>query len=97
MTDAPETIWAGPSQDDKGVFWDVGHWDADYDEKCIEYTRTDVAQARIAQLEADLATARNNALQEAADACCHPTNAHNGGESAICRNRVLAMIKVPNP
>jgi hypothetical protein len=47
MTDAPETIWAGPSEDDKGVFWDVGHWDADFDKDCIEYTRTDKAQAQV--------------------------------------------------
>jgi hypothetical protein len=50
MTDAPETIWAGPSEDDKGVFWDVGHWDADYDAKCIAYTRTGISQAKIAEL-----------------------------------------------
>jgi len=43
MTEAPEKIWAGPSEDDKGVFWDIGHWDADYDAKCIEYTRSDIA------------------------------------------------------
>jgi hypothetical protein len=39
---APEKLWAGPSEDDKGVFWDVGHWDADYDENCIEYIRADI-------------------------------------------------------
>jgi hypothetical protein len=54
MTDAPETIWAGPSEDDKGVFWDVGHWDADYDAKCTEYTRTDISQTRVTELEAAL-------------------------------------------
>jgi hypothetical protein len=55
------------------------------------------AQARIADLKADLATARNNALQEAANACCHPTNVNGGGESAICRGRVIALSKKPNP
>jgi hypothetical protein len=58
-----------------------------------EYHGIDVDQARIAELKGALLTARNNALQEAANACCHPTNAHNGGESAICRNRVLALSK----
>jgi hypothetical protein len=50
------------------------------------------AQARIAELEAALATARSDAFQEAANACCHPTNVHDGGESAICRGRVLAAL-----
>jgi hypothetical protein len=54
MTDAPEKIWAGPSVDEKGVFWDVGHWDADFDADCTSYTRTDVADARIKELEDEL-------------------------------------------
>ena len=27
MSDAPDTIWTGPSIDDKGEYWDVGHFD----------------------------------------------------------------------
>jgi hypothetical protein len=57
MTEAPEKIWAGPSEDDKGVFWDIGHWDADYDAKCIEYTRSDIAdtlRAEVARLNKQL-------------------------------------------
>jgi hypothetical protein len=56
---APDKIWAGPSEDDKGVFWDVGHWDADYDENCIEYIRKDISDVRIEELEEALKTARD--------------------------------------
>ena len=59
------------------------------------YAEIEVKNARIAELEAALVTARENALQEAANACCHPTNVHDGGESAICRNRVLALKANP--
>lgn len=54
IADAPEKIWAGPSEDDKGVFWDVGHWDADFDADCTQYTRTDLGEARITELETAL-------------------------------------------
>jgi hypothetical protein len=59
-----------------------------------EWVRYDEAQARIAELEVALAKARNDAFQEAANACCHPTNVHDGGASAICRGRVLAALKI---
>tara|TARA_R110000851_G_scaffold207162_1_gene359139 strand:- start:41 stop:247 length:207 start_codon:yes stop_codon:yes gene_type:complete len=59
-----------------------------------EWVMYEDAAARIAELEAALATARNDAFQEAANACCHPTNVHDGGASAICRGRVLAALKI---
>jgi methyl coenzyme M reductase subunit C len=47
MTDAPETIWA----------WNTANCDGDWtiaEGQGIEYTRTDISQARIAELEAAL-------------------------------------------
>mgnify|MGYP003654466936 CR=1 FL=1 len=86
MTDAPETKWLTPNGGlPTGAPWPKS--------ELVEYTRTDISQARIAELEAALATARNDAFQEAANACCHPTNVHDGGASAICRGRVLAALK----
>jgi hypothetical protein len=64
MTDAPETIWTtGNSQ--------TGSWNDSDVRHCpgTEYTRTDISQARIAELEAALVTARKDALQEAAALC----------------------------
>jgi hypothetical protein len=65
-----------------------------YKEDRGEWVMYEDAAARIAELEAALATARNDAFQEAANACCHPTNVHDGGASAICRGRVLAALKI---
>jgi hypothetical protein len=50
MSDAPEKIWAHPPT----VFdeWDV--WQTSETDGAIEYTRTDVAEARIKELEAAL-------------------------------------------
>ena len=56
MSEAPERIYAGPSVDDKGVFWDVGHWDKEPDEGCIEYVRAGMLHeifARYSKAEAD--------------------------------------------
>ena len=61
MTDAPEKIWAWKSADDFGY----GGWSLTDDWEAAlktEYTRTDIAQARIA-------TAREDALREAASLC----------------------------
>jgi hypothetical protein len=52
MTDASEIIWAGPSEDDNGVLWDVGHWGADFDENCIKYIRYDKHTAYMADMRA---------------------------------------------
>jgi hypothetical protein len=52
MNDAPDNIWAGPSEDDKGVFWDVGHWDADFDKGCVKYLRYDKHRAYMADMRA---------------------------------------------
>jgi hypothetical protein len=79
MTDAPETIWVGSDicHDDFGPEPNIWKDEASSYETDIKYTRADVAQARIdeakdariAQLEAAIVTARNDALQEAADVC----------------------------
>jgi hypothetical protein len=57
MNDAPEKIWAGPDMDDKGNHWENGDWDCRkglVSPFYIEYTRSDIAQARIEKLEAAL-------------------------------------------
>ena len=59
------------------------------------YAEADELRAQLAAAEAQAKTARDDALREAADACCHPTNVEAGGESAICRGRVLALINTP--
>jgi hypothetical protein len=51
MTDAPETIWAKEGHDSWGQY---GDWYRDNKGGGTEYTRSDVSQARIAQLEAVL-------------------------------------------
>jgi hypothetical protein len=48
MTKAPETIWVGPSRDDKGEFWDVGHWDSEPDPNCVPYVPRDLHLAKVA-------------------------------------------------
>jgi hypothetical protein len=76
MTDAPETIWAWPHDDKRGWYAggcstevNLGMLGKQADEQS-EYTRTDISQeARIAELEAALATARADALREAASLC----------------------------
>jgi hypothetical protein len=75
MTDAPETIWRWAVQN-CGGFIEYSDFPV-ISEHSTKYTRADVAQARIdeakdariAQLEAAIVTARNDALQEAADVC----------------------------
>jgi hypothetical protein len=62
MTDAPKKIWAladrrkhwqdEPPQDGQHA----GHW--------TKYTRTDISNARIAELEAEIVTARADALRD---------------------------------
>ena len=67
-----------------------------YKEDCGEWVRYDEAQKRIAELEAALVTARENTLQRAANACCHPQIAdHDSGEAGLCRSRVLALKATP--
>ena len=60
MTDAPETIWAWPHHDKRG--WYAGGCSTEINfgmlgkqaDEQSEYTRTDISQARIAELEAAL-------------------------------------------
>jgi hypothetical protein len=54
-------------------------------------------KARAAGKAGELEAVRNEALREAANACCHPTNVKDGGASALCRGRVLALIKEAKP
>jgi hypothetical protein len=63
----------------------MAHWEG----------RAEKAELRMAGFESALATARNKAIQQAANACCHPTNVDRGGESGMCRNRVLALKSTP--
>jgi hypothetical protein len=76
MTDAPERIWAWPEPDD-GLDDQVDEWGwvyGDWDRSCpedgvgVQYLLADIAAARIAALEADLARARERveALERAA-------------------------------
>jgi hypothetical protein len=56
MTDAPETIWAG-GREPEWFFDDPSdHRDGGY----AEYTRTDISQARVAELEGSLDRAEMN-------------------------------------
>jgi hypothetical protein len=48
----PETIWAWHFLHEKQNDVMKGGWDNVKDHTCTEYTRTDISQARIAQLEA---------------------------------------------
>jgi hypothetical protein len=50
MTDAPETIWAGGKEPEWFFDDPSDHRDGGY----AEYTRADISQARIAELEAAL-------------------------------------------
>ena len=97
--DAPETIWFAPNDGDlNGKGWagvcsgeDKLYWETSAahhpDDNEIPYTRKDIADARIAELEGELvgpkidrngiaifkvrAKARNDALDEAAKLCGH--------------------------
>jgi 5-methylthioribose kinase len=50
----PETIWAWHFVHEKQNDVMKGGWDNVKDHTCTEYTRTDISQARIAQLEATM-------------------------------------------
>jgi hypothetical protein len=55
MTDAPETFWVDPSsEDDLNMYVGHGSSTMDYLNMDVSYTRTDISQARIAELEAAL-------------------------------------------
>jgi hypothetical protein len=54
MTDAPEQIWAGISAARDGWYQNVNMKCGMYEFDMTEYTRTDIANARIAELEAAL-------------------------------------------
>jgi hypothetical protein len=57
MTDLPEKIWVAPPHDDPLWKSGAGEWDVSEDwavENKVAYTRTDLAEARIAELEAAL-------------------------------------------
>lgn len=62
--DAPELIWAEPGL--------PGYLDEHNDLYTVEYIRKDISDKRIAELEAAAVTARNDALDEAADSVFHP-------------------------
>jgi hypothetical protein len=58
MANAPETLWVDPSSmDDLNMY--VGHDSRtmDYLNMDVEYTRADISQARIAELESQLDSA----------------------------------------
>jgi hypothetical protein len=66
MTDAPETIWAWPHDDKRGWYAggcstevNLGMLGKQADEQ-FEYTRTDISQARVAELEGSLDRAEMN-------------------------------------
>jgi hypothetical protein len=62
MNEAPEKIWAG-GREPEWFFDDPSdHRDGGYK----EYTRTDIAQARIAELEAELHTMKTSGIIEVA-------------------------------
>jgi hypothetical protein len=94
MSDAPEKIWA--TRGDAGT----GCWNAERSRMLIhmpdgwetEYTRTDAANARIAELEVALSKARDDALHEAA-------NIANGYGSCACdpdmHAAILRLIEQP--
>tara|TARA_R110000851_G_scaffold13075_2_gene44920 strand:- start:1081 stop:1389 length:309 start_codon:yes stop_codon:yes gene_type:complete len=64
MTDAPETIWVDPTGVDELDMYVAHASDTmDYLNMDIAYTRTDIPQARIAQLEAALAQCRGMARE----------------------------------
>jgi hypothetical protein len=63
MTDAPETIWAAKSSISQATMW----WN-DNSAGGVEYTRADVAQAKIAELENALAAASGTIAAMRADA-----------------------------
>tara|TARA_R110000744_G_scaffold375761_1_gene489454 strand:+ start:1093 stop:1362 length:270 start_codon:yes stop_codon:yes gene_type:complete len=54
MTDAPEKIAVWRFLPSKANEWLLGGWSLEHDRKTTEYTRTDVANARIEELEAAL-------------------------------------------
>ena len=67
MTDAPEKIWAAPPWNDEGWESGAGEWDVSEGwavDRKVEYTRADIAQARIAELQEALADVLHTALQE---------------------------------
>jgi hypothetical protein len=57
MNDAPEKIWAWYFLYEKQNAVMKGGWDNVKDHACTEYTRTDIAQARIDELEGFIAKA----------------------------------------
>ena len=65
MTDAPETIWRWAVQN-CGGFIDYSDLPV-ISEHSIEYTRTDIAQARIAELEAQAINFRESIRKAALD------------------------------
>lgn len=87
MTNAPEKIWIEIDGDDILIHNNKPN--------LLELISTGflLAYIRKDRHDALLKQVREDALREAADACCHPTNVESGGESAICRNRVLALIE----
>jgi hypothetical protein len=110
MSDAPETIWATGNKT-------TGSWNHTPLSLRIApvqtaYTRTDISQARIAELEAALVTAREDALREAEkamrDECTAPEGTYHpisekaiwDAESAtveIASMTILALLSKAKP
>ena len=86
MTDAPETIWAG-GREPEWFFDDPSdHRDGGY----AEYTRTDISQARVAELE-DAFKSAMGALGDIHDGEPEWPD-DDKKELAWCRNRAFTTI-----
>ena len=70
MTDAPEKIWVTPEPVEGFEFWDGCLVFDTKEEEGYGYTRTDIAEARVAELEGKLADAYGTIekMQATADA-----------------------------
>jgi hypothetical protein len=89
MNDAPETLWVDPSSmDDLDMY--VGHDSStmDYLNMDVEYARSDIAQARIKELEAALATAKVD-FDEIAETCWDKID-HNALRAACEESCLIA-------
>ena len=88
MTDAPEKIWAKEGHDSWGQY---GDWYRDKKGGGTEYTRIDVSDARIAELEAALLVA-DKFLTNLQESGSEPLNSINGGNKSA-RNYFTAQLR----
>jgi hypothetical protein len=75
MTDAPDKIWAWSTTNCNGD-WTIAEGQG------IEYTRTDISQARIAELEAALVYYRDEYCEHGGDLCGRLSSDACGGCNA---------------